>query len=99
MVNLVLIPILKEKKDGTTDDQVRVVARTITVDGDDLEASQMIAAGLQPTAEQVAANVQAIEANKQGISANRAQLAAQKENIETNQQGIASNKQQIDENL
>ena len=99
MSSVVLIPGLKVDVDGTTDDQGRVVARIITVDGDDLEASQMIAAGLQPTAEQVAANVQAIEANKQGISSNREQLAAQKENIETNQQGIAGNKQQIDENL
>jgi outer membrane protein OmpA-like peptidoglycan-associated protein len=99
MSSVVLIPGLKVDVDGTTDDQGRVVARTITVDGDDLEASQMIAAGLQPTAEQVSANVQAIEANKQGISENRVQLASQKENIETNQQGIASNKQQIDENL
>ena len=99
MSSVVLIPGLKVDVDGTTDDQGRVVAKTITVDGDDLEASQMIAAGLQPTAEQVAANVQAIEANKQGIAANQVQLAAHKENIEANQQNIASNKQQIDENL
>jgi len=99
MSSVVLIPGLKVDVDGTTDDQGRVVAKTITVDGDDLEASQMIAAGLTPTAEQVSANVQAIEANKQGISENREQLAAHKENIETNQQNIASNKQQIDENL
>lgn len=99
MSSVVLIPGLKVDVNGTTDDQGRVVARTITVDGDDLEASQMIAAGLQPTAEQVAANVQAIEANKQGISANRTQLAAQKEDIETNQQNIAANKQQTEENL
>jgi outer membrane protein OmpA-like peptidoglycan-associated protein len=99
MSSVVLIPGLKVDVSGTTDDQGRVVAKTITVDGDDLEASQMIAAGLTPTAEQVSQNVQAIEANKQGISANREQLAAQKENIDTNQQNIASNKQQIDENL
>ena len=99
MSSVVLIPGLKVDVNGTTDDQGRVVARTITVDGDDLEASQMIAAGLQPTAEQVEANVQAIEANKQGISANRTQLAAQKEDIETNQQNIAANKQQTEENL
>ena len=99
MSSVVLIPGLKVEVSGTPDDQGRVVAKTITVDGDDLEASQMIAAGLQPTAEQVAANVQAIEANKQGISANRAQLAAQKENIDTNAQNIAANKQQTEENL
>jgi hypothetical protein len=35
---------------------------------DDLEASQMIEAGLHPTAEQVATNVVAIENNKKGIA-------------------------------
>ena len=99
MSQVVLIPGLKVEVNGVSDEQGRVVAKTITVDGDDLEASQMIQAGLQPTAEQVAANMQAIEANKQGIGANRVELASQKENIETNQQGIAANKQQIEENL
>src|SRR5215468_12037072 len=99
MSNVVLIPGLKVNVNGTTDDQGRVVAKTITVDGDDLEASQMIQAGLQPTAEQVAANVQAIETNRQGIAANKMELASHKENIETNQQNIQANKQQIAENL
>src|SRR5215469_8792959 len=36
MSNAVLIPGLKVKVDGTSDDQGRVVAKTITVDGDDL---------------------------------------------------------------
>jgi len=51
----------------------------------------MIQAGLHPTAEQVAANVQTLEAHK-------VQLAAHKENIQTNQENIAVNKQQIAEN-
>jgi len=99
MSNVVLIPGLKVEVDGTSDDQGRVVAKTITVDGDDLEASQMIQAGLQPTAEQVSANVKAIETNRQGIEANKMELAAHKENIEANAQGVATNKQQIDENI
>src|SRR5258705_11849383 len=89
--SVVLIPGLKVEVDGTTDDQGRVVAKTITVDGDDLESAEMIQAGLQPTAEQVATNVQAIEANRGDIAANRVQLAAHKENIETNQQNISGN--------
>jgi hypothetical protein len=97
--NSVLIPGLKLKVDGTTDDQGRVVAKTITVDGDDLETAQMIQSGLHPTAEQVSANMQAIEANRQGVAANKVQLAAQKESIETNQQNIAANRQQIEENI
>src|SRR5215472_10296339 len=52
--NSVLIPGLKVKVDGTSDDQGRVVAKTITIDGDDLETAEMIQAGLHPTAEQVA---------------------------------------------
>lgn len=99
MSNVVLIPGLKVKVDGTTDDQGRVVAKVITVDGDDLETAQMIESGLHPTAEQVAANVQAIETNRSDIAANNVQLAAHKENIETNQQNIASNKQQINQNI
>lgn len=90
--SVVLIPGLKVRVDGRSDDQGRVVADTITVDGDDLETSQMIQAGLHPTAEQVAANVQAIAANKQNITANR-------EDIAGNQQNIAANKQQIEENI
>src|SRR5262245_4386901 len=57
-----LIPGLKVDVDGTPDDQGRIVAKTITVDGDDLETAEMVQAGLHPTAEQVAANMQAIQA-------------------------------------
>src|SRR4029077_15457428 len=56
-------------------------------------------AGLHPTAEQVAANVQKLEAHSGQLEAHSAQLAAQKEHIETNQQNIASNKQQIEQNI
>ena len=59
----VLMPGLKVQVDGVSDDQNRIVARTITFDGDDLETAQMIEAGLHPTAEQVAANVKDIEEN------------------------------------
>jgi len=99
MSNVVLIPGLKVKVDGKQDDQGRIVAKVITVDGDDLETAQMIESGLHPTAEQVAANVQAIETNRSDIAANKVQLAAHKENIETNEQNIAANKQQINQNI
>jgi hypothetical protein len=89
MADTVLIPGLKVRIDGTRDSERRLIAETITVDGDDLEASQMILAGLHPTAEQVAANVVAIENNKKGIATNQ-------QNISTNQQNIAANKQSID---
>jgi len=99
MADTVLIPGLKVDVDGTSDDQGRVIAKTITVDGDDLETSEMIEAGLHPTAEQVAANVRTLEAHKQEIAGHGVQLAAQKESIETNQQNISANKQQIEQNI
>jgi OmpA-OmpF porin, OOP family len=106
MSSVVLIPGLKVDVDGMSDDQGRVVATTITVDGDDLETAEMVQAGLNPTAKQVAANVQTIAANKENIAANKEniaankeQLAAHNENIETNQQNIAANQQKIGENI
>jgi len=99
MSSVVLIPGLKVDIDGVSDDQGRVVAKTITVDGDDLETAEMIQSGLHPTAQQVAANVQALEAHQGQLAAHDVQLAAQKENIETNQQNIAANKQQIEANI
>jgi len=99
MSNVVLIPGLKVDIDGTSDEQGRVVARTITVDGDDLETAEMVQSGLHPTAEQVAANVQTLEAHRGQLASHDVQLAAQKENIEANQQNMAANKQQIEKNI
>jgi len=99
MSSVVLIPGLKVDIDGVSDDQGRVVAKTITVDGDDLETAEMIQSGLQPTAEQVAANIQALEAHSGQLESHTVQLAGQKENIETNEQNIAANKQQIEANI
>src|SRR6201988_446051 len=84
----VLIPGLKISVDGVSDDQGRIVAKTITVDGDDLETSEMIEAGLHPTAEQVAANIRTLEAHQGQLAGHDVQLAVQKEDIETNQQNI-----------
>ena len=75
--NVVLIPGLKLKVDGTSDEQGRVVAKTITVDGDDLETAEMIQSGLHPTAEQVAANMQTLEAHRGQLAGHETQLAAQ----------------------
>jgi OmpA-OmpF porin, OOP family len=97
--HVVLIPGLKVSIDGVSDDQGRVAAKTITVDGDDLETSEMIQAGLHPTAEQVAANVQTLAEHQDKIETNQAQIAAHKQYIEANQQNIATNKQQIEANI
>jgi outer membrane protein OmpA-like peptidoglycan-associated protein len=106
---VVLIPGLKIEVEGTTDDHGRIVAKTITTDGDDLETAEMIQAGLHPTAEQVAANVQAIEGNKQGVASNKAAIdalaashqqgtASTKEDLAAHQARIAANMADIDEN-
>jgi OmpA-OmpF porin, OOP family len=95
----VLIPGLKVKVEGAPDEQGRIVAKTITVDGDDLETAEMIQSGLHPTAEQVEANVQALAAHQEKLAGHEAQLAAHKENIETNQQNIAANKEKIEKNI
>ena len=99
MSNVVLIPGLKVDIDGTPDDQGRVVAKTVTVDGDDLEAAEMIQSGLHPTAEQVEANVQMLATHRGQLAGHDVQLAAHKENIESNQQNITANKQRIEQNI
>ena len=58
MANTVLIPGLKVDVDGVSDAEGRIVAKTITVDGDDLETAEMIQAGLHPTAQQVEENTE-----------------------------------------
>ena len=95
----VLIPGLKVRVDGVADSEGRFVAKTITVDGDDLETAEMIQAGLHPTAEQVAANMQTIQANKKNIAVNERSIAASQTDIATNQQNITANKQQITQNI
>jgi OmpA-OmpF porin, OOP family len=95
----VLIPGLKVDVDGTSDDQGQVVAKTITVDGDDLETAEMIQSGLHPTAEQVAENVEKLEEHSGQLEAHSGQLATHKEAIETNQQNIAAHEQKIEKNI
>jgi len=99
MADAVLIPGLKVRIEGTRDSERRLVAKTITVDGDDLETSQMIEAGLQPTAEQVAANVVAIENNRQGVATNQQNITANQQNIAANKQAIATHTEQINKNI
>jgi OOP family OmpA-OmpF porin len=99
VANTVLIPGLKVRVDGAPDGQGRVVAKTITVDGDDLETAEMIQSGLHPTAKQVAANVQALEAHQQALAGHNVRLAAleEKENNPAQQQQIEQNIKAIEE--
>jgi outer membrane protein OmpA-like peptidoglycan-associated protein len=99
MSDVVLIPGLKVDVEGTSEDRGRIIAKTITVDGDDLETAEMVQSGLHPTAEQVAANVQTLAAHRGQLATHNEQLAAHKENIGGNRQNISANKQQIQENI
>ena len=94
----VLIPGLKVIVVGTTDAERRVVARRITVDDDDLETSQMIQAGLEPTAAQVLEHEKQLLHHQEEIGANKQEIARNKADIETNQQKIAAHKQKIEQN-
>src|SRR5580704_10657586 len=94
MSDVVLIPGLKVDVDGTSDEQGRVVAKTITVDGDDLETAEMIQSGLHPTAQQVAANVQTLEAHQQTLQGHNVRLAALEK-----QQNNPAQQQQIEQNI
>jgi outer membrane protein OmpA-like peptidoglycan-associated protein len=99
MSDVVLIPGLKVKVDGVPGENSTVVAKVITVDGDDLETSEMIQSGLHPTAQQVAANVQTLETHKGHIAANKADIAANKTDIAANKQDIAAQETKIQQNM
>jgi hypothetical protein len=91
MGNTVLIPGLKVKVEGVTDDEGRVVAKIITVDGDDLETAEMIQSGLHPTAQQVAANVQTLESHRQALAGHERDIAANQQRIQQNMKDIQEN--------
>jgi OOP family OmpA-OmpF porin len=94
----VLIPGLKVSVEGTNQDATHMLAKSITFDKDDLQTAEMIQAGLNPTAQKVAANQQNIAENKQNISENQQNIAANKQGIAANQQDISANKTAMDAN-
>src|SRR6185312_6047109 len=73
----VLVPGLKVDVKGDRDGEGRVVAKTITIDGDDLEAAEMIQAGLTPTADQVQANVRTLDAHQKQMGEMQDNMDAQ----------------------
>ena len=99
MAPTVLIPGLKVSDEGTSGSGGRVMAKTITVDGDDLESSQMIEAGLQPTADQVVEHEKQLLAHQKAIGANKESITAIEAHLGTTQGYIASHKQSIDKNM
>jgi OOP family OmpA-OmpF porin len=96
MSDAVLIPGLKVDVNGQSDDQGRVVAKTITVDGDDLETAEMIQAGLHPTAEQVIANERSIAQTNQDLAATRQEIGLAKQNSDAS---LAAHKRLIEKSM
>jgi outer membrane protein OmpA-like peptidoglycan-associated protein len=96
----VLIPGLKLKFEGTGD-QNQVTAETITFDQDDLSLAKVIQAGLNPTAQQQAKNMETYQANKQTtdaeIAASQAAIAAHQREIDATKQKVAANQEGIQE--
>jgi outer membrane protein OmpA-like peptidoglycan-associated protein len=98
--SIVLIPGLKVDIDGVVADaEGRITAKTITVDGDDMETSEMVQAGLHPTAQRVAANMRAIEANEEKTNINAQEIAAIKKFIAMYEQNAAAHKTQTEQNI
>jgi len=94
----VLIPGLKMKFEGEGGGQEnQVIAKTIDFDTDDLALAEVIQAGLNPTAQQQARNMQAISTNEAGIAANRSSIAATNEEVAATQQEVTANKANINE--
>jgi OmpA-OmpF porin, OOP family len=91
----VLIPGLKMSFEGAGGSQENQVdAKTITFDSDDLALAQVIQAGLNPTAQQQARNMQTYSTNKASTDAS---IAANQAAISQANQEITANKANLDE--
>jgi len=77
----VLVPGLKLSFEGVRGGENQIVASNLTFDSDDLALAEVIQAGVNPTAQQVAANQAAIAAAKEEIAANRQRIDSNKANI------------------
>jgi OmpA-OmpF porin, OOP family len=89
-----LIPGLKIQIEGTGT-ETRVVAKTITLNKDDLLLAETIQAGLNPTQQQQATNMSNISENKENIATNKEGIAANQQQGQANQADIAANQQEI----
>ena len=73
-----LIPGLKVEVDGAPGPNNTIVATTVKFSAGDLQTANEIAGGVNPTAQQSAANQKAIDANQQAIAKNAQGVAANK---------------------
>jgi OOP family OmpA-OmpF porin len=92
----ILIPGLKVDVQGVGDEKGQVLAKRIIFDGDDLEAAEMIEAGMDPVEEQAATNQANIAVNKENISANKQGIGVNQQNIAANKETIAANAKEIE---
>src|SRR5882757_2202818 len=91
----VLIPGLKMSFEGAAGSQENQVdAKAITFDSDDLALAEVIQAGLNPTAQQQARNMQTYSTNKTSTDA---AIAGNTQEIAANQQRIDANKANLEE--
>jgi outer membrane protein OmpA-like peptidoglycan-associated protein len=84
-----LIPGLQVKVEGAYEGQTRMIAKSVSFKGDDLERAQSIQAGLHET------QVQG-QQNKEELEKQNAELKAQNAALEQHEQQLASNKAAID---
>jgi outer membrane protein OmpA-like peptidoglycan-associated protein len=73
-----LTPGLKVEVDGTPGPNNTVIATSVKFSAGDLETANEIAGGVNPTAQQAAANQKAVDSNKQAITKNAQGVAANK---------------------
>jgi OOP family OmpA-OmpF porin len=85
-----LIPGLAVKVEGTYNDQGRLVAKSVSFKGNDLEDAQKIEAGLHETRMQA-------QQNKAEVEKHQAELQKQNVALQEHQQQIAANKAAIDD--
>jgi OOP family OmpA-OmpF porin len=91
----VLLPGLKMSFEGTAGSgENQVDAKSITFDSDDLALAEVIQAGLNPTAQQQARNMQTYSTNKTSTDA---AIAGNTQEIAANQQRIDANKANLEE--
>ena len=94
----VLIPGLRVSVEGTSQDATHILAKSITLDKDDLQTTEMIQAGLTPTGQKVATEQQNTATNAQNIKGAKQDIATNQQNIAANEQATAANKAAIDAN-
>ncbi len=90
-----LIPGLPVQVKGSMNDKHQLVADTVKFKSSDLKTAQDIQAGLAPTAQQVAENQAAIQANQAEIQAAEKVSAEHQQEIAANQAKVAANKAAI----